>query len=584
MANIIVQGKEYNNVPAVRLPAVGGGSATFYESGGGGVIAQPITITENGVYTAPEDTAYTPVTVQVSSPTPTLQSKTVNPTTSQQTVSPDYGYDGLSSVTVNAMPIGSATTPYTEIVENPVISVNGNGLIEAVVQHRESVTPTVVAGYVASGTAGDVDVDGYSTHQLSTQAGTTIAPTESQQTAVASGKYTTGAVLVGAISSSYVGSGITRRDSTDLSASGDTVTVPSGYYANSSSKAVSSGSATTPATTISPSVNISVSNSGLITATAQDYEDITPTVVAGYVSSGTSGRVDVDAYDTYQLPTQSATTITPSTVSQTAVTAGKYTTGAITVDPIPSQYIVPTGTISITNNGTVDVTQYASADVSIPATSTSYLGTNPVKIADYATQTVALSSTSFATWTPSTTYTTIYASSNVGTAVLDMVNYNYNIVWFFDIEYKYDGTESSASKALRTCQSLQQAIYKSPSTTANLQSQKYNGNYCSTLFTAGLISYYNASSAQKLTYTSSVVAYLNATAATFSSSSSNTPTLTVKTPSIRFVCNNTYLSTANCAKIDKANTKFTLRGELWRVDKDSVMQGMYRNIVELYNS
>ena len=36
-------------------------------------------------------------------------------------------------------------------------------------------------------------------------------------------------VTVGAISSTYVGSGITRRDSTDLTASGATVFVPSGY-------------------------------------------------------------------------------------------------------------------------------------------------------------------------------------------------------------------------------------------------------------------------------------------------------------------------------------------------------------------
>ena len=233
--------------------------------------------------------------------------------------------------------------------------------------------------------------------------------------------------------------------------------------------------------------------------------------------------------------------------------------------------------------------KYCEDDITVsymkPASDTySYLGKNPVKMADYPAQTVALEDTDFATWTPSTTYATIYASSNAGTAVLDLVIYDYILVWFFDIEYKYDGTESSAAKALRTCQCMQQAIYKNPNGLTALSTQNFNGNYCTTLFTAGLIDCYNASSARKLTYTLSVAAYLNATAATFSSSTSNTPTLTVKTPSIRFVCNNSYLTAANCAKIDKANTKFTLRGELWRVDKDSTMQGMYRNIVELYNS
>ena len=45
-------------------------------------------------------------------------------------------------------------------------------------------------------------------------------------------------VSVGAISSTYVGTGIARRTSSDLSASGATVTAPSGYYENSASKAV----------------------------------------------------------------------------------------------------------------------------------------------------------------------------------------------------------------------------------------------------------------------------------------------------------------------------------------------------------
>lgn len=34
--------------------------------------------------------------------------------------------------------------------------------------------------------------------------------------------------------------------------------------------------------------------------------------------------------------------------------------------PIPDGYIQPTGTITATQNGTLDVSQYASADISVP--------------------------------------------------------------------------------------------------------------------------------------------------------------------------------------------------------------------------
>ena len=94
---------------------------------------------------------------------------------------------------------------------------------------------------------------------------------------------------------------IASKTSSDLTASGATVTAPAGYYASSASKAVASGSATTPATTITANPSISVSSSGLITASVSASQSVTPTVSAGYVSSGTAGTVSVSGSNTSQL-------------------------------------------------------------------------------------------------------------------------------------------------------------------------------------------------------------------------------------------------------------------------------------------
>ena len=104
---------------------------------------------------------------------PVLQDKTITPTISVQTVTADYGYDGLDTVTVNAMPTATQATP--------AITINASGLITA--------TATQTAGYVAAGSKS-------ATKQLAFQAAKTITPTTTSQTAVSSGYYTGGAVTV----------------------------------------------------------------------------------------------------------------------------------------------------------------------------------------------------------------------------------------------------------------------------------------------------------------------------------------------------------------------------------------------------
>lgn len=100
---------------------------------------------------------------------------------------------------------------------------------------------------------------------------------------------------------------IETKTTSDVSVSGNSVSFPSGYYADTHSGSVPVATQATP--------SISVSSSGVITASAIQS--------AGYVSSGTKSA-------TKQLSTKSATTYTPKTSNQT-ISSGYYLTGTQTI-------------------------------------------------------------------------------------------------------------------------------------------------------------------------------------------------------------------------------------------------------------
>ena len=181
------------------------------------------------------------------------------------------------------------------------------------------------------------------TPTLSTITG--IIPTETAQTISAPSGYDgLSTVGINAISSTYVGTGVTRRSAADLAVNGAYVTTPIGYYSQQVSKSIAAGVLREP--------TFDRTDAGLITATATVSS-------AGYLTPANS------ASSTYQLPTQAATTITPTTAQQTAVASGKWTTGSVIVDAIPAAYIIPTGTSNITSNGTYDIASFASVSVSV---------------------------------------------------------------------------------------------------------------------------------------------------------------------------------------------------------------------------
>lgn len=92
------------------------------------------------------------------------------------------------------------------------------------------------------------------------------------------------------------------------------------------------------------------------TITSRGAETITPSETAQTIPAGVylSGTQTISAISKTHVGSgvtkQAAKTITPSTSTQTAVTSGVYTTGAITVNPIPSQYIITTDATAVANN------------------------------------------------------------------------------------------------------------------------------------------------------------------------------------------------------------------------------------------
>lgn len=276
------------------------------------------------------------VTVAYKSTTPsTLQEKSVVPTKTEQSVLPDTNYDALSKVTVAAIPdeyqnISEVTASAEDVIQGKKI-VNSTGVVSGTMSDNGTVSKvldTTTKSYtIPSGKHSGAGVVSITTQEKS------VTPSTSAQEIVPDTGKVLSKVTVAAVTSSgidtsdatatsddilsgktaYVdGAKITgnipTQTASSLTAKTNTVTVPAGYYATQVSKSISTGTVNNPI--------FNVSASGLVT--------VTVSTSAGYVTN-------VSKQNTYQLPTQAAKIVTPSTTQQTAVASGKYTTGDVYV-------------------------------------------------------------------------------------------------------------------------------------------------------------------------------------------------------------------------------------------------------------
>lgn len=248
---------------------------------------------------------------------------------------------------------GSATTPAkTVYTAAPTATINqNNGLITVAAKSGTlSVTPTVSAGYVSSGTAGTITATyNGTTLQLTTKTGAG----SNYQNNLYITPYTNGTAQTIMNRNEYL--------------------VANHIIVNG----VSAGSATTPATTVytaAPSVTITNSNGYVTVAKATGTKSVTPTVSAGYVSAGTAGTITATVNATgLQLNTKAGgtTTVTSST-AVTLINAGQFAIGDIKANV--NAGVLSAGTAAVLNNSNGNIRYYRNVSTAgyIAANTTAY--------------------------------------------------------------------------------------------------------------------------------------------------------------------------------------------------------------------
>ena len=236
--------------------------------------------------------------------------------------------------------------------------------------------------------------------------------------------------------------------------------------------------------------------------------------------------------------------------TKTLLTSGKYCEDDITL-----QYVKPSGTWN-------------------------WMGKNPTLVKTL-TETVALKDTDFDTWTPSTTAKVILASADFGTFEADMANYDYMVKWTFDTNLSYLAGATLAVMPIKQMAIAAQSLNRRPSNYQSLVGKTLNQNYYYSLIGIPACIYYNGSGAIAYASQGSYGFYIAQVNPAYSNNFADTPTVTLKRPTVSARCDTTYMATARAAEIDK-NSTLTIKCEVYRVDKPAMVETIFNELMDMY--
>jgi len=247
---------------------------------------------------------------------------------------------------------------------------------------------------------------------------------------------------------------------------------------------------------------------------------------------------------------------------------------------------------TVTQNGTVDTTLINSLTVNVAGGGgggpLAWLGQEAEVVKTYDQIKVYLKDTDYATWTPSTTASIIYAPQTLTDFVLaDMDQYDYFVRQRFHCVPVHVAGATLASTIAQTISEYITPCYLRPASNST--------DYTTGVFTkysvelnplyAWTNAYYNSAGALTITDGTLTGPAIAQTAPTVTLSGSGTSrTATIKTTQIQARCSNTQFSTTRAPEIDKDNTFFVIAVDIIRCKRCNLYSGLWADVVDIYNN